>query len=171
MLASVIVFAQLCSEVLWVGASKWSNMVGKGTRNLSVVTSKMFETKPGQGWCVDQAGLEGTARKVASVTCQGAQNWCETDTMCVAFGCESSSGLSVLLHHNRLCSQLRQGRLGAGPVLDPQLIAECDQGQADVRRVVKQSVLCPVCYDAPFISRPPGKRYLISGKFLVLPCW
>jgi len=56
-----------------------------------------FHALQGQGWCVDSAGQEATARtKTLELSCPLAQSLCAKDSMCVAFACIASGNFAVL---------------------------------------------------------------------------
>jgi len=56
-----------------------------------------FHALEGKGWCVDDAGIEATARtKTLELSCPLAQSLCAKDSMCVAFACISSGNFAVL---------------------------------------------------------------------------
>merc|ERR1712018_929577 len=56
-----------------------------------------FEAMEGNGWCVDDNGGEGTARKfIGDTSYKSTEDTCNADDKCVAFAYAADTGIAVL---------------------------------------------------------------------------
>ena len=129
-------------------------------------TSKAFQATSGSGWCVDSGGLEGTARKLTSVGCQGAQNVCESDDMCVAFACQNSStaGARSVLYTTSDCKYNCERW---DWVMDPSLVTNASTASSDSEQV-REAWSQAQCYKQTAQTRLSGAAGAGSMSISVL---
>jgi len=96
--AMAFLFAVLCVPL--AGALK-TNVLEADSEAIPLDERRTFKALPGNGWCVDASGHEGTARtKSLRMSCAAAQQMCAKDDMCVAFACVQQLKMAVLYTNN-----------------------------------------------------------------------
>lgn len=106
----VMIVPMMLVGALALKYSQNSDALVAGKDNNTGVNKKAFHAVAGNGWCVDAAGQESTARtKALILKCKHAEMLCAKDSMCVAFACVDSKPFAVLYtttNCNYACNKL-----------------------------------------------------------------